>query len=72
MREGVTYEISCESYNHIYVGETADNAPDRGKRHAYSLEKKYEPNALYKHVVFKIRVAGIFGNRGQPHKKHQL
>ena len=73
-REGVTYEITCDSCSHIYVGETPDNTHHRGKQHAYSLRRKYESNALCKHLVtvharrgpsppvFKIRVTRTFGN----------
>ena len=71
-REGVTYEITCGSCSHVYVGETADNAHHRGKQHAYGLRRKYESNALYKHVVtehaedpppvFSMKVTGTFGN----------
>ena len=70
-KEGVTYQIDCDSCNEVYVGETADNAHHRGKQHADRLSKKADDSVLWKHVrskhatadpppVFSMKVTGVF------------
>ena len=71
-KEGVTYELTCNSCNHIYVGETADNAYTRGCQHSEALRKKHKDSVLHRHVlsehttdeppVFNMRVTGVFGS----------
>ena len=71
-RDGVTYEITCNSCDFIYVGETADNAFTRGRQHADALKNKSKDSVLHKHVrsihrhdpppIFNMNVTGTYGN----------
>ena len=72
-KEGVTYQINCNSCEEVYVGETADNAHHRGKQHADRLSKRADDSVLWKHVrskhaaadpppVFSMKVTGVFRN----------
>ena len=49
-RENVTYEISCNKCEKIYIGETSKNAFTRGKQHTQQLQNKDKHSVLNRHL----------------------
>ena len=52
-REGVVYEIKCETCNDTYTGETARNGYTRIKEHIKQASEKSKDSVLHRHIIEK-------------------
>ena len=54
-RENVTYKISCNRCEKIYIGETSKNAFTRGQQHTQQLQNKDKQSVLNRHLQLDHR-----------------